>query len=175
MCATDPLKSATRPLLGALMLCLSLTGALAQPAADNPDWKESEAPPPPALDLQRLVPFDVSVNSALSYGIDPVSLNVGRDGVVRYVVVARSASGATNAMYEGIRCGSGEVKTYARHSSDGRWNVVSQPEWRSLFGYMPSHHARALAAQGLCSGNAPASSPDAILRDLKGQNKMPTR
>jgi hypothetical protein len=158
-----------------LLLCLSGTVALAQSGADNPDWKESEAPPAPALDLQHLVPFDVSVNSALSYGIDPASISVGRDSIVRYVVVARSSSGATNAMYEGIRCGTGEVKTYARYSSDGRWNVVRQPEWHSLFGYMPSHHSRALAAQGLCNGNGPGASPDAILRELKGQNKMPTR
>ena len=163
------------PLLGALMLCLPVTAALAQAAADNPDWKESEAPPPPVLDLQRLVPFDVSTSSALSFGIDTASLVVGRDGVVRYVVVARSSSGATNAMYEGIRCGTGEVKTYARYTSDSRWNVVSQPEWRSLFGYMPSHHSRALAAQGLSNGNAPGHSPDSILRELRGQNRMPTR
>ena len=30
--------------------------------------------------------------------------DIGKDGIVRYVVVATSATGAVNAMYEGLRC-----------------------------------------------------------------------
>jgi hypothetical protein len=88
--------------------------ATAQLAAQDPDWKELDAPPPPAFELSRLLPFEVSAGSTLKFGIDPATLQLGSDGILRYVVVARSSTGTVNAMYEGLRCSTGEVRTYAR-------------------------------------------------------------
>lgn len=142
--------------------------AWAQLIADNPDWKESEAPVPPAFDVSRLISFDVSPNSSLAYGVDPSTIQIsGSDGIVRYVVVASSASGARNVMYEGIRCTTGEFKTYARYSFDGHWNPVAQPQWRSMFDNMPSKHALRLARAGVCDGRTPALTVDAIVTRLK--------
>ncbi|OGA94771.1 MAG: hypothetical protein A3E79_09820 [Burkholderiales bacterium RIFCSPHIGHO2_12_FULL_61_11] len=142
--------------------------AWAQPMADNPDWKESEVPQPPAFDIGKLMTFEVSPNSSLVYGVDPSTIRISSsDSVVRYVVVARSASGASNAMYEGIRCATGEFKTYARYSPDGHWNPVAQPQWRSLFENMPSRHALRFARAGACDNAAPATSVDALVNRLK--------
>ena len=59
-----------------------------------PEWKESEVPPPPAFDVGKLVTFEVSPNASLVYGVDPASISMSKsDGVVRYVMVATSASG----------------------------------------------------------------------------------
>ena len=138
---------------------------------DPVDWKEIETPPPPAFDVKKLITFDVSPNSQLVYGVDPAAISISqKDGVVRYVVVAANASGARNVMYEGIRCSTGEFKTYARYSSDGKWTNVSNPEWRSLFENMPSKHALRFARAGACDSAAPATSVDVVVKRLKNQN-----
>lgn len=134
---------------------------------DALDWKEGEVPPAPAFDVGKLVEFDVSTGSSLVYGVDPATLRIGNDGIVRYVVVATSRTGVRNVSYEGIRCSSGEFKTYARHSAEGGWRPVDKPEWRSLFGNMPSRHAVQLAKAGACNNSAPTSSVDEIVNRLK--------
>ena len=131
------------------------------------NWKEGEVPPAPAFDAGKLLVFDVSTSSSLVYGVDPATLRIGNDGIVRYVVVATSRTGTRNVMYEGIRCSSGEFKTYARHSAEGGWRPVDKPEWRSVFGNMPSRHAVQLARTGVCSNSAPASSVGEIVQRLK--------
>ena len=157
-----------------LVLGLS-TSVWSQFAADEPDWKESAIPPPPAFDASKLVGLEVSPNSLLAYGVDPASISITQsDGVVRYVMVATSASGARNVMYEGIRCSTGEFKTYARYSADGKWSMVSDPQWRSMFGNMPSKHPLRLAKAGACDNAAPASSVKEIVSRLKNPNSRVT-
>jgi hypothetical protein len=154
---------ACRLLASLLLACLPLA-AMAQLAASDPDWKESPVPPPPAFDQARLVPFDVSATSSLRYGVDAATLKITPDGIVRYVVVATSTSGALNAMYEGVRCATGEVKTYARFNPGSGWKLLANVEWKSL---QPGY-AYKLARQGLCTGgNAPQPSVDRIVRTLK--------
>ncbi|GAB3476136.1 CNP1-like family protein [Polaromonas eurypsychrophila] len=152
-----------------VMMCLlSLSaGAWAQRDAELADWKEEAVAPPPAFDTGKLLTFDVSQASSLTYGVDPATLRISKDGVLSYVMVATSASGARNILYEGLRCVTGEVKTYARYSPSGAWTLAAQPEWRSLFGNMPSKHALAFARAGACDGAAQASSVNEITRQLK--------
>ena len=156
----------------AAVLLLGLSNSVwSQFAVDEPEWKESDVPPPPALDASKLVGLEVSPNSSLAYGVDPASISITQsDGVVRYVMVATSASGARNVMYEGIRCSTGEFKTYARYSADGKWTLVSDPQWRPMFGNMPSKHPLRLAKAGACDNAAPAISVKEIVSRLKNPN-----
>lgn len=149
--------------------------AAAQLADVDPDWKEADAPPPPAFDLKRLVPFDVAPGSQLSFGVDPASISIGSDGIVRYVVVARSRTGTVNAMYEGLRCTTGEVRTYARHNPDSGWSRVEGGLWRSLWDNQPSRHSLMFARQGGCAGRAPPRNVQEIVRDLRNQDPEKTR
>ena len=152
---------------GGLLLCLS-SAAWAQFGFENPDWKESEVPPPPAFDISKLLTFEVSPSSSLVYGVDPSSVRISKsDSLVRYVMVATSASGVRNVMYEAIRCSTGEFKTYARYSPEGRWDMVSNPEWRSLFDNLPSRHALRFAKAGACDGAAPVTSVNELVGRLK--------
>lgn len=137
---------------------------------DGPEWKESEVPPPPAFDVSKLVNVDGVVNSPLVFGVDPSTIRItGSDSVVRYVMVATSSSGARNVMYEGIRCSTGEVKTYARYSPEGKWNTAANPEWRP-YASLPSRHALRFAKAGACDGSAPATSVGSIVNRLKNPN-----
>lgn len=154
-------------LVAALLLGLAPV-ASAQLAPDDPDWKESEAPPPPAFDFKKLLTFDAASGSSLVYGVDPASVSISRnDSLVRYVLVATSSSGARNVMYEAIHCATGEFKTYARYSSDGQWNMVARPEWRSMFDNMPSKHALRFARAGACDAAAPVTSVAVLISRLK--------
>jgi hypothetical protein len=147
-----------------LALVFNLTGpsaANAQNFIDPVDWKEIDVPPAPAFDVSKLVTFDVTLNSALTYGVDPAS------GVVRYVLVAFSATGSKNVMYDGLRCSTGEVKTYARYTPDGRWVPVTDPKWRSVFDVTTAKHSLRLARAGVCDSGAPVGSVRELVAKLK--------
>ncbi len=162
-------KSASLFVCG-LLCCLSGT-VWAQYVAEEPEWKESSVPPPPAFNVDKLVTFEVSPNSSLVFGVDPASISISKsDGVVRYVMVAANASGARNVMYEGIRCATGEFKTYGRYSPEGRWNMVDNAEWRPLFGNMPSKHALRFAQAGACDNAGLPASVNVSVSRLKNPN-----
>ena len=149
-------------------LCLVTGIAFSQLVTPDPDWKESEVPMPPAFKVDRLVPIEMPRYVSLRLGVDPETLRITEDGIVRYVMVAKSPSGNMNASYEGIRCLTGEVKTYARFTTSGQWSVIGNPEWKPLNGNQPSMHALALARQGACNGRAAAAnSPAEIINKLK--------
>ena len=92
---------------------LMIAPAYAQLADLDPDWKELETKPPATFRTDKLVPIEMPRYLTVKLGLDPDSLTVSSDGIVRYVVVAVSGSGNINAAYEGIWCRAGEVKTYA--------------------------------------------------------------
>lgn len=140
--------------------------ASAQFIADDPDWKETEVPPAPALDLKRLVLVEMSVQSQLKWGIDPATVKITSDGIVRYVVVAQSSSGVVNAMYEGIRCNKAEFRRYARHNPGSGWVKSTDSDWTPLRNTGSSRHPETLARGGMCDGAAPPSSVAEALRRL---------
>jgi hypothetical protein len=154
-----------------LALALAAAPAFAQLAPSDPDWKEVDAPLPPALRTQGLIPLEMP-GSALRFGVDPASVTLGADSVVRYVVVASSTTGAVNAMYEGIRCSSGEVKTYARHNPDSGWVPVRNADWEALSQRPNSRHSLLIARTGACVGHAPNRSAQTIVRDLRAPVDM---
>ncbi len=135
---------------------------------NNPDWTEETAPTPPAFSKDRVVPLDMPSYVSVKVGIDPQTIAVGNDGVVRYVAVMTNASGTMNASFEGIRCASGQFKTYARYSASGTWSTVSEPQWRDLTDNLPSKHAHVFARQAACDVNV-ANRKDEILKALQGK------
>lgn len=161
-----------RPALTGLLLATSLPMGWAQSGngLDNLDWVEDKEPPPPAFSKDRALPLDMPNFVSVRVAIDPATVQVGNDGVVRYVVVMSNASGTVNAVYEGIRCASDQVKTYARAGSSGTWSLVSNPAWRDLNDNQPSRHAFVFARQAACEVRV-ANSQDVILKALKTQQK----
>lgn len=152
----------------ASLLFCGASQAWPQSGGEEAEWTESEVPAPPAFDVRKLVTLEVSPNSSLVYGVDPASISISKsDSVVRYVMVASNASGASNVMYEGIRCATGEFKTYGRYSPDGRWTMLENPQWLSLYGNMPSKHPLRFAKAGACDGAAPSSSVQTLINRLK--------
>lgn len=153
--------------LAAALLCLAASVAHAQLLDPDPNWTEDAVPPPPAFDVRRTLPIEMPVFMALKFGVDPGTLTITQGSVVRYVMVATSDTGVVNAMYEGIRCTTGEVKTYARYNAGSGWTAVRNSEWRDMRARMPSHHAAEFARQGACQGRAAPQTVDDIVRSLR--------
>jgi hypothetical protein len=148
-----------------LALLLTAGAAQAQLVDTDPDWKESEVPPPPALRIEGLIPLEIP-RSSLRYGVDPQSIALGSDRIVRYVVVATGSGGAVNGLYEGLRCRTGEVKVYARYLPGAGWSRVQDAEWRPIR-QPQSRHSLAIARNGACIGEGPNRSASQIVQDLR--------
>ncbi len=135
--------------------------------SDEKVWTEAVVVPPTTFSTEVLLPFEVLKSSSLTYGIDPNTLTVGEDGVVRYVMVARSSSGALNVFYQGIRCTTAETKTYGRLSDKGTWNASPAANWEDLSFRGSTRPAMILARQGVCEGRTVTGNAQKILAALK--------
>ena len=152
--------------LAAAGICIALAYAGAAVAQDKSDWEIQqeerswqEIPvtlpaPPKASDLLE---FSVSAATDFRFYIDTASLSVGSDGVVRYVLVARSPSGAQNVSYEGIRCKSQNYRIYATGRNDGGWIEARSVRWRPIERATVSWH-RALQRDYFCPQGVPIFS-----------------
>ncbi|MBS0454773.1 MAG: hypothetical protein JSS14_26035 [Proteobacteria bacterium] len=160
------LRRASRLLLVALPVLVLAQAASAQVFTDL-DWKESPVPPAPEFDARRMIEIDMPRVYDLKYGVDPKTLAITSDGVVRYVAIAKSTGpgAAVNAFYDGVRCATGEIKTYARYSGDS-WHPVENPEWVSL-NLAKTRYSLALARQALCRSAAPRLTTDEMVRALR--------
>jgi CNP1-like family protein len=160
------LSAAALALVLALALVVLASAAQAQVRSDwelkNEDrlkQSQEQGVAPPALDRARLVEvkLHVSADSEFRYYVDPASVSVGADRIVRYVLIGRSASGAENVSFEGIRC-PGEYRVYAVGRPDGSW--AGRPsEWRPIPRH-PNASQAALARQYFCPGRHPILTSD---------------
>jgi len=160
-------KSMTSALAFSLLGSAPLFANAQTSYTDEKVWTEAAAVPPASFSTEALLPFEVMKASALTYGIDPNTLTVGEDGVVRYVMVARSTSGALNVLYQGIRCATAETKTYGRLSDKGTWNASPDADWQALSFRGPNRPAMILARQGVCEGRTIMGNTQKILATLK--------
>lgn len=154
----------------AACLLLACIPAAAEYVEPGTDWRENAAGAPPAYDSTRLIAVESPRGSALSFGIDPKTIAVGTDGVVRYVVVASSQQGADTALFEGIRCSNGEFRTYARRNKgEAEWSPADggSTPWKPLASTGLAAHAKAIAQAGICVGHAPNTPIDQMVRDLR--------
>jgi len=88
-------------------------------------------------------------------------LSIGDDGVVRYILVVKTAGGATNVTFEGIRCDTREQKYYALGQPSGNWTRARNPQWRRIEYQELNRHHGVLFADILCTGNSAERTPAA--------------
>lgn len=95
-------------------------------------WVESEIGLPVSSTPKRLVNLDLGPNAENRFAVDRESIVVGKDGVIRYMMVVRSPTGATTISYEGIRCETRERRFYAYGRADGQWSRARNESWQRI-------------------------------------------
>lgn len=99
----------------------------------RPDWEEGESQLPAYPQPGNLIEFAVSALSDFRFFVDAESITAGKDGVVRYTLVARSSSGTENVSFNALRCRTGEHKVFANgRTSDQTWVTMRDSQWREL-------------------------------------------
>jgi hypothetical protein len=102
-----------------------------------------------------LVEFQPRRNSRYRFYIDPGSVSLGTDRVVRYSVLVESPSGAANVSYEGIRCKTSEYKVYAYGKVDREWAKARDPKWQDI-GLSSASYRLALSMDYFCDSETVA-------------------
>lgn len=127
---------------------------------DAPRWVEDTLQLPAFPQEASLREFYVSATTTHKYFIDTPTLAVGKDGIVRYVLVIRTSGGATNISYEGMRCESAEFKIYATGHGDGTWSVARRSVWRRIENKPTNRHHAALSRDFFCPVGSTIGSAD---------------
>ncbi len=134
-------------------------------------WQEQtfHLPPYPDLESRELIEVDLALNHfPFSLFIDPASLAIGEDGVVRYTAILRSRSGAANVFYEGIRCSRGQYRRYAYGGADG-FRMAGNSRWRYIRGSGAEPYLQVLLDHFLCPSPGPGRER-VLLRRLRQPN-----
>lgn len=160
----------------ALLLVLTLSGCAANKEfketfdTEKP-WVEQLAQLPPYPDLDNLIPLTVQTSADYRHAVDPESISIGEDGVVRFTLVSRSTAGAVNISHEGIRCETRERKLYAIGRDDRTWSRPRISEWQSLDFVRQYYAQRELSRNLLCPNRQIVKSKEEAIKVLKaGKN-----
>ena len=123
--------------------------------SEEPDkWKESKLKLPPLPSDDDLVALDSdAIGGGYDYFIDLKTISLGPDKVLRYIIVLQAKSGARNVFYEGIRCATWEVKTYAYAATDGEFKPVADSPWKYLYSRGHFAYRHFLANNYVCDAN----------------------
>jgi hypothetical protein len=126
----------------------------------KPKWAEDKVDTLPALppDDKGLMQFDVSSASPLTYSIDPKSVSIGKDSVVRYTVVIESSQ-ARNVRYEGMRCDTYETRLYAAGDDTGKsWDRTVSDSWDRIKQSSLNGYQNALYDDYFCNNRLPVAA-----------------
>lgn len=136
---------------------------------DDKTWVERATQLPPYPDTSNLLEFDAAGGGVTDnhYLIDPASINVGEDGVIRFTLVVKSSSSAMNVSYEGIRCATTERKLYALGRNDKTWAQPRISEWEKLTLLRQFYAQRELAKNIFCPNRQMVRDSNDAIRALK--------
>jgi hypothetical protein len=134
---------------------------------DKKSWKEIEARIPPYPKPENLVRVQTGAATPHQFFLDANSLTLGEDGVMRYTVVVKTAGGANNVTFEGMRCETREQKLYAVGHTDNTWVRARDPKWQRIVlrDLTPHHHT--LYYDYFCPERIRATPPKQALEALR--------
>ena len=131
------------------------------------EWIELQTQLPPYPEAGNLLEFDVGPASYHHYYIDATSITIGKEGIIRYSLVVKTAQGAENATFEGIRCETREKKRYALGRNDRTWVQPRNSEWQALENIVQDFAQRELAKYYFCPRGIIVGSTQEAVRALK--------
>lgn len=135
-------------------------------------WQEQDFELPSYPAGRELIQVELDLrNFPFALFIDPQSLSVDGDQVIRYTAVLRSGTGAENILYEGIRCSRRMTRPYA-YGSAGAFRLAQNSKWRFIQSGGQDRYRNALVSEYFCtlSVRRPRSE---ILRKI--ESRSPSR
>jgi hypothetical protein len=130
-------------------------------------WKEAGILLPSFPRAEHLLPLrHEEVGSGYKYYLDVTSISRDADDVTRFTVVMLSPSGSGNIFYEGIRCATQELKTYAYGTKGGQFARLANPQWTGARGVGPLAYREMVAKRYICDEDGWASDTDSVLDRL---------
>ena len=138
------------------------------------DALKAESPvvlPAPAQ-KNNLLSFYVSPTTTLDFAVDAKSVSVTEEGIVRFVLVITSQSGASNVSYEGIRCSTGEKNLYAIGQATGGWSVARRDSWETIIDRGINRQHAALAKDYFCETGMVAGKAEVIVDRLRKKKAL---
>ena len=130
-------------------------------------WSEMQAQLPGYPVDENLIPLDVGAATPHRFFVDSKSVSVDADSVVRYTLVIKTAGGATNVSYEGIRCASREQKYYAIGRADKTWVRARRPQWHFIERKQVNAHHITLYDDYMCRGKIIMETAPQIIELLR--------
>jgi hypothetical protein len=133
-------------------------------------WREQglTLPTYPDINSRDLVEVDLLLNNfPFRLFVDPASVSVGDDRIVRYTVILKSRSGAANVIYEAIRCTTGQYRRYAFGGQDG-FRLSANSRWQYIRGEAggSDRYLELLSKYFICPAPPPGRSA-IVLRRLR--------
>lgn len=156
--------------VAAVLAGLGWGGAVAQTSGwldEGRKLDEGEVPLPERFNADRVISFTLSSGSELRFGVDPDTISVTPDGVVRYVLVARSSDGVNNVLYQGLRCNQAEFRTYAIWQTGGGWRRQDTTGWASWQSTAVGMPAKRLARDAFCDVRLPNTPVSKMVSELR--------
>jgi len=167
-------------LCAGLLVCVTLPAVAGSlPVEDGPAgflpvippgddvWKEQALALPPYPEKDRLLELEIDTGAnPFRYYLDPVSLSVGDDHVVRFTSVIVSPSGVWNVTYEGLHCGEDSYQRFA-YGVDREWHTLSGSSWQRIIGGGTQRYRKVLYEKYMCPPAERYRDAGQILRLLR--------
>ena len=134
------------------------------------EWQEQDTELPPWPDRNRLIELDIDTGGrGYRLYIDPQSVTVGKDRVVRFASVMVSPSGVRNVTYEGLHCGKQSHRRFA-YGMDKRWHVLPGSVWSPLPRGGVNRYRSFLYNRHMCNPAEPHRDAEDIVRSLRSES-----
>lgn len=115
---------------------------------------------------KTLLPFYVSQTTIFKFAIDTQSIQIGNDGVTRYIVQITSPSGSKQTQYEGIRCDSYQARLYGTYEANATWRENPLGGWSGIKDNIPNRYQAALAQGAICNFASQEKDLNTVLKSL---------
>ncbi|MEA5098875.1 MAG: CNP1-like family protein [Burkholderiaceae bacterium] len=139
---------------------------------ENKPFVEEQVALPPFPQQKNLIPLDTGPTASYVFALDAKSLTVGKDGVIRYTVVATSPSGAVNIIYEGLRCKTFEYRPYAFGGKNDKWVPARNGRWQVISSMAKDQSHFALAQDYFCEGRTLSGGAEQIIERIRYQRRI---
>ena len=163
------MKKFSLSLLSLATLCLSFS-AMAQNVDEKKVFSESPMVLPSAPDAANLLLFYQSETQ--NFYLDTKSISIATDGSLRYTMVAKSKSGASNVSYEGLLCETRQKRLFAFGRKDGTWSESQRTEWESISNSGVNRQHSSLAWDFVCDFDRISGSIDKILHRIRRNESL---